>query len=121
MNAKTGLAITAEGDVAIASFTSNCIYDVEEIARASTVVRQYIETHQPRKIVFDFTGVKFFSSQVLGLLLEARAGLQPRHGDVAITSLSPQLERVFRITNLDRIFTFYPDKATAVGQSPGDR
>jgi anti-sigma B factor antagonist len=121
MNTKAGLAITGEGDVAIASFTSSCVCDVEEITSAAAQVRQYIETQQPRKMVFDFTGVKFFSSQVLGLLLEARAGLQPQSGEVAITSLSPQLERVFRITNLDKIFSFYPDKAAAVGQSPGDR
>lgn len=121
MNAKTGLAITGEGNVAVASFTSSCVCDVEEITGAAAQVRHYIETHQPRKMVFDFTGVKFFSSQVLGLLLEARAGLQPRSGEVAITSLSPQLERVFRITNLDQIFSFYPDKTAAVGQSPGDR
>jgi anti-sigma B factor antagonist len=121
MNAKTGLAITREGNVAVASFTSSCLCDVEEIASAATRIRQYIETDQPRKMVFDFTGVKFFSSQVLGLLLEARAGLEPRGGEVAITSLSPQLERVFRITNLDKIFNFYPDKAAAVSPAPGNR
>jgi anti-anti-sigma factor len=120
MNAKTGLAITGEGNVAIASFTSSCVCDVEEITSAAAQVRQYIETHQPQKMVFDFAGVKFFSSQVLGLLLEARAGLEPQSGEVAITSLSPQLQRVFRITNLDKIFSFYPDKAAAVSPAPGN-
>jgi anti-sigma B factor antagonist len=118
MSAKAGLAIVGEGNVAVASFTNSCICDVEEITNASAEVRQYIETHQLRKMVFDFAGVKFFSSQVLGLLLEARAGLEPQRGEVAITSLSPQLQRVFRITNLDKIFNFYPDKATAVSQLP---
>ncbi len=72
-------------------------------------------------MVFDFTDVKFFSSQVLGLLLEARARLEPYHGEVAITSLSPQLLRVFKITNLDRIFNFYPDRVTAVGSVSDSR
>jgi anti-anti-sigma factor len=119
MSVQTSLVIVREADVAIASFTSSCIYDVEEIARAAAQIRQYIETYHPRRMVFDFTGVKFFSSQVLGLLLEARADLEPQRGEVAITSLSPQLERVFRITNLDRIFTFYPDKAAAVATGSG--
>jgi len=50
---------------------------------------------------------------------EARARLQPQGGRVAVSALSPQLERVFRITNLDRIFTFHPDLATGVEKLTG--
>ncbi len=121
MDTKAGLDIVREGDVAIASFTSTCISDVEQITNASTQVKQFIEANHPARVVFDFTDVKFFSSQVLGLLLEARARLEPYHGEVAITSLSPQLLRVFKITNLDRIFNFYPDRVTAVGSVSDSR
>lgn len=119
METSTGLEIAAQGDVAIASFKSTCISDVEEITNASTQLRQYIEAKQPRRMVFDFSGVKFFSSQVLGLLLEARARLESLQGEVSISSLSPQLRRVFRITNLDRIFRFYPDVDAAISQAAG--
>ena len=114
MELKNALDIRPEGNVAIARFKGSCICDVEEIAGASTCLRQYIEAHRPSGLIFDFTGVKFFSSQVLGLLLEARARLQPQEGRVAVSALTPQLERVFRITNLDKIFTFHPDLAAAV-------
>jgi anti-anti-sigma factor len=119
MDTKAGLDIAVEGNAAIASFKSTCISDVEEITNASTQVKQYIEANRPRKMVFDFDGVKFFSSQVLGLLLEARARLESHSGQVAITSLSPQLQRVFRITNLDKIFSLYPDRATAIAPLAG--
>jgi len=114
MDIKTGLDIATEGNAAIASFKSTCISDVAEITNASAQIKQYIEANRPKKVVFDFNGVKFFSSQVLGLLLEARARLESHSGQVAITSLSPQLERVFKITNLDKIFNFYPDRAAAL-------
>jgi anti-anti-sigma factor len=117
MQMKHGLDIAREGNVAVASFKSPCISDAEEISNASTQLRQYIQTDPPHRMVFDFQGVKFFSSQVLGLLLEARAHLRPHAGEVAITSLSPQLQRVFRITNLDKIFRFYPDRASAIQPS----
>ena len=116
METKAGLDIAVEGNVAIASFKSTCVSDVEEITSASAQLKQYIDTHQPQQMLFDFDGVKFFSSQVLGLLLEARARLESQSGEVAITSLSPQLQRVFKITNLDKIFRFYPDRATAISQ-----
>jgi anti-anti-sigma factor len=114
METKAGLEIASEGGVAVASFRGACISDVAEITSASAKLKQYIQTNQPRRMVFDFHGVKFFSSQVLGLLLEARAHLRPHHGDVAVISLSPQLQRVFKITNLDSLFRFYPDRTAAV-------
>jgi len=119
MDTKAGLNIAKEGDAAVASFRSSCVSDVAEITNASAQLKQYIETNRPKQMVFDFDGVKFFSSQVLGLLLEARARLESHSGQVAITSLSPQLERVFKITNLDKIFTFYPDRAAALQQLAG--
>ena len=116
MDTNAGLNIATEGNAAVASFKSTCISDVAEITSASAQLKQYIETNRPRGLVFDFEGVKFFSSQVLGLLLEARARLEAYRGQIAITSLSPQLERVFKITNLDKIFSFYPDRAAALRQ-----
>ena len=116
MDTKAGLDIATEGHAAVASFKGSCLSDVAEITSASAQVKQYIDTNQPREMVFDFNGVKFFSSQVLGLLLEARARLESHRGQMAITSLSPQLERVFKITNLDKIFRFYPDRAAALQQ-----
>jgi len=114
MQMKESLDIAREGNVAVATFRSPCISDAEEITNASTQLRQYLQSDPPRRIVFDFHGVKFFSSQVLGLLLEARAHLRPHNGEVAITSLTPQLQRVFKITNLDSLFRFYPDRTTAL-------
>ncbi len=119
MDTKAGLDIAIEGTAAIASFKSACISDVAEITGASALVRQYIETNRPQKMVFDFDGVKFFSSQVLGLLLEARARLESQCGQVVVSSLSPQLERVFKITNLDKIFCLYPDRAAALQPPAG--
>jgi anti-sigma B factor antagonist len=66
------------------------------------------------KVIFDFAGVKFFSSQVLGLLLEIRAKLQASNSEVVISAINPQLHRVFKITNLDKIFRFFPDRESAV-------
>ncbi len=118
MDTKSTLDIATEGTTAVASFKGTCLSDVAEITSASAQVKQYIDTNRPTKMVFDFDGVKFFSSQVLGLLLEARARLESHRGHMVITSLSPQLERVFKITNLDKLFCFYPDRAAALQEIP---
>ncbi len=114
MKAVASVDISSEGNVAIVAFASSCISDVEEITSASAIIRQYVQANSPREIVFDFSGVKFFSSQVLGLLLEARGYVKSHGGQVAICALDSQLHRVFKITNLDRIFAFHPDRQTAL-------
>ena len=123
MEARTCLEIAREGDVAIVSFTSNYICDVGPTANASVQLREYLEAHPPRRIVFDFSGVAIVSSWILSLLLDTRARLEPRQGEVVIASLSEQLQRVFALAKLDKAFSLCPDRATAVEkplESPDD-
>jgi anti-anti-sigma factor len=108
------MEIARQGDVAIASFTSSCLCAGEEATNASAQVRGCLEANPPRRMVFDFSGVTVVSSGILSLLLETRCRLEPRHGEVVIASLSPQLQRVFAIARLDKAFTFCPDRAAAV-------
>lgn len=117
MKTVASVDIHREGDVAIVSFTSGCISDVEQIMDASSRVNRHVQENPPREIIFDFSGVKFFCSQVLGLLLEARGHVKRHGGQVAVCALDPQLHRVFRITNLDKIFALYPDRQTALSES----
>ena len=121
MRTKTTLEIERAGRAVVVVFTSACISDVEEISTASVRVKDHIDKETPGIVVFDFSRVKFFSSQVLGLLLEARARQQDHGGKVVICGLNAQLQRVFKITNLDTIFTFYPDKDAALGDTAGAR
>jgi len=114
MNEKTGVEITGEGSIAVVAFKSASISDVEEIATASRQVREFIEKNRPTRVVFDFERVIFFSSQVLGLLLDIRAKLETCNGEVAISAINSQLHRVFKITNLDKVFRFFPDRESAV-------
>jgi anti-sigma B factor antagonist len=114
MEEKVGVEITTEGSDAVVAFKAASVSNVEEIAAASEQIKEFIEERRPKKMVFDFERVKFFSSQVLGLLLDIRAKLQPCDGEVVISAINPQLHRIFRITNLDKIFRFFPDKKSAI-------
>jgi len=96
------------------AFRGASVTDIEEIRSSAEQVGRFIGENHPKKIVFDFTNVRFFSSQVLGLLLNMRERVQPFNGEVVISAINPQLHRIFRITNLDRIFRFFPDRKSAV-------
>jgi len=114
MDEELGVEITIEGSVAVVAFKSTSISDVDQIAITSKQVKEFVDENQPSQLIFDFAGVKFFSSQALGLLLDVRARLEAYDGEVAISAIDPQLHRVFKITNLDKVFKFYPDVESAV-------
>jgi len=114
MDEQIGVEITVEGPVAVVAFKGTSISDAEGIAVAAKQVTEFIDENRPSGIVFDFEQVKFFSSRVLGVLLNTRAELETYNGEVVISAINPQLHRVFKITNLDSVFRFFPDKESAV-------
>jgi len=113
MDKEVGVEITSQGSTAAVAFKATSISDVEGISCASKQIKEFIEKSHPNRIVFDFERVKFFSSQVLGLLLDIRAELETYNGEVVISAINPQLHRIFKITSLDKIFRFFPDKESA--------
>ncbi|OHB62048.1 MAG: hypothetical protein A2167_03610 [Planctomycetes bacterium RBG_13_46_10] len=114
MDDKVTAEITNENGVAVVAFKTASLSDVEGINAAAEQIKDYINKNRPNSMVFDFDGVKFFSSQVLGLLLDIRSKLKAYNGSIAISAINPRLHRVFKITNLDKIFTFFPNRESAV-------
>jgi anti-sigma B factor antagonist len=109
-----GVEMAGEADSAVVAFKAPSVSNVDDIAAASAQIKQFIEENRPKKMIFDFEAVKFFSSQVLGMLLDIRAKLQPYDGEVLVSAIDPQLHRVFRITSLDKIFRFFPNRESAI-------
>jgi anti-anti-sigma factor len=106
--------ISQQGDTAIVTFAKSSISDVQDISRAAENIASFVKSGRPKNVIFDFKNVKFFSSQVLGLLLETRAAVSPSNGKVYVSAINPQLHRVFKITNLDQVFAFFPDVDSAL-------
>lgn len=109
-----GVEITNEQGVTIVALRATSISNPAGIESVSEQINKFIEAGCPNKMVIDFSEVKFFSSGVLGVLLDIRTRLKKYNGEVVISAIEPQLHRVFKITNLDRIFRFFPDRETAV-------
>ena len=114
MNETNHIKISSEGNIAIVSFKAVSISNIEKIKAFAEQIRGFVEKSRPQRVIFDFAEVKFFSSQTLGMLLDIRAKLADYGGEVVISAINPQLHRVFKITSLDKIFRFFPDKNCAV-------
>ena len=103
-----------EANAAIVAFTSPSVSDVDGITAASTKIKDFVKENSPQTLIFDFEAVKFFSSLVLGLLLDVRGKMSTYNGEVLISGINPQLHRVFKITNLDKVFRFFPNRRDAI-------
>ena len=103
-----------DSDVTIVSFSSPSISGISDIDQLSGQIRQFITANKPGKMVIDFAEVRFFSSQLLGLLVDVWRRMKDYDGQLLICGINPNLNRVFKITSLDRIFEFYPDRAGAI-------
>ncbi|HBG28178.1 MAG: hypothetical protein A2Y10_19560 [Planctomycetes bacterium GWF2_41_51] len=95
----------------VASLTAGA--DMDFVARQ---ISELIANQKPKNLLVDFSGVKFFSSQTLGILLDAKKKLSTQNANVIISGINPQLYRVFKITNLDKLFSFYPDAQSAISE-----
>ena len=115
------IEITVQENITVVNFKATSISNPDNISSARLLIKDFVEKNSSENIIFDFEQVKFFSSQVLGVLLDIRSQLQQKGGNVVISAIDPQLHRVFRITNLDKIFNFFPDKLSAIESLSSDK
>jgi len=108
------IQIDYSDNCAVVVFKAAALSSSKQISELSDTLRDFVEEQKPARMVFDFEAVKFFSSQVLGVLLDMRNRLKEFDGKIVISAIDPQLHRVFRITNLDKIFEFFPDRNAAI-------
>lgn len=115
MTVEIDIEITkTEAEAVIVAFMSPSMSDVDGITAISAKIKDFVKNNTPQTLIFDFETVKFFSSLVLGLLLDIRGKMSAYNGEVLISGINPQLHRVFKITNLDKVFRFFPNRREAI-------
>jgi anti-anti-sigma factor len=106
--------ITTEKNFTLVTFNVASLTAGSGLEDITQKISEIVKDVKPHNLIIDFKGIKFFSSQTLGVLLDARKKVAAYNGNIVISSINPQLYRVFKITNLDKIFKFYPDAPSAI-------
>jgi anti-anti-sigma factor len=114
------LRVSEAGDVTVISFSVASISSGCGLEDMSGRLGEYVETQKPAKMVVDFDGVRFLSSQVLGILIDMWKRLKGYGGKLVICGIDPQLNRIFRITHLDKVFRFSADRKAAIEELAGN-
>ena len=77
-----------------------------------------ITQNGPNRVILDLGHVHFVDSSGLGAIVAAMKHLGPgRKLDLA--GLNPDVDKVFRLTRMDRVFAIHPDVQAATGQGSG--
>jgi len=75
-------------------------------------MRDLTQTGEPR-VVLDLGNVRFLDSSGLGAIVAVKKLLGPDRL-LELSSLTPAVEKVFRLTRMDSIFTIHPTHAAAL-------
>src|SRR5437667_379484 len=110
----TRLLIHPIRDVTVVNFNESSILDALQVQQIGEELYDLVDTKARRKIILDFANVKFLSSSALGVLITLRKKSAEIKGQVLICSLRPELRKVFKITNLEKLFEFYDTEERAL-------
>lgn len=99
--------------VCVVGFRDASILDVVTIQAIGRELYDLVESAGKKRIVLDFSDVRFLSSQALGVLLMLQRKSAKAGAKVALAGVRSELVRVFKLTNLDKLFQFFdrPDDA----------
>lgn len=65
-------------------------------------------------VLLDFSNVEFMSSAMLGLLGQLHRKISAGHGRLRMCGIRPEIFQVFKLTNLDKLFSIHKDAPAAL-------
>ncbi len=113
--AEPNLVIQNIGGVVIVNFGGSSILDAQLIEALGQRLYELVDQQAHRKLVLDFSKVQFLSSSVLGVLIKLQKKSAAIGGKVVLCGLKPELHKVFKISRMDRLFSFCADEGQALG------
>lgn len=114
MTGTAQLAVKMEQEVAVVGFTAPTMLDSVQVSEFGRELDELVQKKGQLRLVLDMSSVRMFSSRSLGVLLSVRQRLAASGGRMAISGIDPKLYRVFKITNLQSLFSFFDTTEAAV-------
>lgn len=95
--------------VLVLGFPESKILDEAKIQSIGKELTASLAKVKNGRIVLDFDGVEFMSSAMIGKLVLMHRKCKASSVQLQVARLSDNIMQVFKVTRLDKLFTFYPD------------
>lgn len=80
---------------------------VDEVATFRTKINKLIEEGN-KNFIFNFSECNFIDSTGLGALVSIYKKCAEKGGSIKLKSLNPEVEKLFKLTRLDKVFEICP-------------
>ncbi|NLX14080.1 MAG: STAS domain-containing protein [Phycisphaerales bacterium] len=114
MAAAAKLLIHPIKDATIVNIEELRILDSLEVEQIGAELYSLVDDKNRKKLIIDFTKVRILSSSALGMLLTLRKKAEAIKGTLILCGLRDDLKKVFKISGLDRLFTFAENEEAAL-------
>jgi anti-sigma B factor antagonist len=105
------LDISSHNGIIIITLVSR--FDGDSAPAVEEELKKIVE-QSPERILFDFSKTEYIASAGIRVLLSITRSILKKGGIVALSSLSPQVERVFEIAGFTKIFSIYGSREEAL-------
>jgi anti-sigma B factor antagonist len=102
------------GNVHMVLFKDKKILDDTVLDEIRAELAQLIGKASGPDVLLDFSNVEFMSSAMLGLLGQLHRKISTGHGRLKMCSIRPEIFQVFKLTNLDKLFSIHKDAPAAL-------
>jgi len=110
------LTIETRGAATVVGFTEGNLLDAYHIDQVGRELTALVQKQQVQRLIVDLSTAKIISSKALSVFLDLHHQLKEQDGIFALCGIEPTLYRVFKVTRLQDVFTFYPNVETAAGE-----
>jgi len=94
--------------------------DIDTVPELKGKFREIVES-KCRKVLLDFSGVKYIDSLGMVSLIGLSKDLKIFGGAVFLSNLSPKISSIFSITGLEKVFKIYETEEEALRNFGGDK
>jgi anti-sigma B factor antagonist len=102
------------GDVTVVNFTDKKILDEQNIQIIGEQLFRLVDELGRTKLLLNFGNVEYLSSAALGKLITLNRKVNGTGGKLILCSIAPQIEEVFEITKLNRVFAIRKDEQSGL-------
>jgi anti-anti-sigma factor len=108
------LLVQSLKDVTVVTFQDSVLVDAQVIEKVGQELNVLVEKQDRRKLLLDMSKVTHLSSAALSVLLVLRQHVEKAKGILVISGLNKDLQKLFKLTSLHKIFTFAASEQEAL-------
>ena len=107
------LEFEEHGGIHVGTILSSSVLNPANVIEFGREVLEFVNGHPGVNLLLNFENVDYLSSAVLTELLKVKKAIDETRGRLRLCAVSPVIQEVFEITNLNTVFTIHPDGVSA--------